>query len=167
MPLPRKDGPVVAMGHSLGALWLLHERPFVWDAFVSVNGFARFPQGPDFPEGVPRRQLEAMIARFPRAPQAVAEAFLKRCGASPPPVMDRRRMARGLAFLRDWDARAALGRERRLLALAGTEDPIVPPAMSADTFPPDCLRWVEGGHLLPESAPDACLTALDEVTAWA
>ena len=37
--------PVVAVGHSLGFMWLLHHRPFAWDALVSVCGMPRFTAG--------------------------------------------------------------------------------------------------------------------------
>jgi pimeloyl-[acyl-carrier protein] methyl ester esterase len=42
-----------------------------------------------------------------------------------------------------------------VMALAGTNDPIVPQGMSVASFAPETLTLVEGaGHLLPLSHPD-------------
>ena len=43
------------------------------------------------------------------------------------------------------------------LALAGAEDPVVPPAMTGAALPGVALRWHRrGGHLLPRSDPQWC-----------
>ncbi|KAA0677373.1 alpha/beta fold hydrolase [Roseomonas genomospecies 6] len=155
-PWPRSR-PIVAVGHSFGALWLLHERPFAWDGLVLVNGFPRFTEGDAFAPATPRRVLDRMIARFDAAPEAVAADFLRRCGceAPPPEGLQPARLGEALRALRDWDARAAL--TGPALALAGAQDPIVPPAMTEQAFRGIDTVWhPDGGHLLPLTAPDWC-----------
>ncbi|MDQ2104273.1 alpha/beta fold hydrolase, partial [Azospirillum isscasi] len=102
-PWPRSR-PIVAVGHSFGALWLLHERPFAWDGLVLVNGFPRFTEGDGFAPATPRRVLDRMIARFDTAPEAVTADFLRRCGceAPPPAALDAARLGGALRALRDW-----------------------------------------------------------------
>ncbi|TWA59326.1 pimeloyl-[acyl-carrier protein] methyl ester esterase [Azospirillum baldaniorum] len=126
--------PVVAVGHSFGGLWLLHERPFPWDGLVLVNGFPRFTEGNGFAPATPRRVLDRMIARFDTAPEAVTADFLRRCDceAPPPDGLDPERLGEALRALRDWDARDSL--TGPALALAGGQDPIVPPTMTEQAF---------------------------------
>ncbi|MGY0831944.1 alpha/beta fold hydrolase [Azospirillum argentinense] len=126
--------PVIAVGHSFGGLWLLHERPFAWDGLVLVNGFPRFTEGDGFTPATPRRLLDRMIARYHTAPEAVTADFLRRCGCEVPPPegLDAARLGEALRALRDWDARDAL--TGPVLALAGGQDPIVPPAMTEQAF---------------------------------
>ncbi|MBF0130580.1 MAG: alpha/beta hydrolase [Alphaproteobacteria bacterium] len=159
-PAPTGESPVVAIGHSTGLLWLLHERPFVWDALISINGFPRFVSGDGYAPAVEPRVLDRMLSRFDRDPHAVTADFLHRCGhAAPPAVLNVPALREGLEWLRRWDARDSLARERSpLLALAGEADPIVPPPMTRAAFEGrGRVRWSgTGGHLLPLSDPDWC-----------
>ncbi|QCO19025.1 alpha/beta hydrolase (plasmid) [Azospirillum brasilense] len=151
--------PVVAVGHSFGGLWLLHERPFAWDGLVLVNGFPRFTEGDGFAPATPRRLLDRMIARFDAVPEAVTGDFLRRCGVEAPlsEGLDAARLGDALRALRDWDARDAL--TGPALVLAGGQDPIVPPIMTEQAFrdhanplPPGertARRAGEGGTHLP------------------
>ncbi|OHC76490.1 MAG: hypothetical protein A3G18_12995 [Rhodospirillales bacterium RIFCSPLOWO2_12_FULL_58_28] len=160
-------GPLVAVGHSLGFLWLLHEKPFPWRAMVSINGFPRFTEGDGFTPAVEPKTLERMSAGLERSPEKTVADFMTRCGGDKPPDgLDKERLRRGLEWLRDWDRRAALESERTpVLALAGRFDPIVPPAMSEAAFKGLAnvvLRWHDGGHLLPRTAPDRCAERIRE-----
>lgn len=156
------DGKTVAIGHSTGLLWLLHERPFAWDALVAINGFPRFISGDGFAPAVEPRVLERMLSRFDREPQAVSADFLGRCGrVDALGSLDIPTMRAGLEWLRDWDVRDSLDREASpILVLAGSADPIVPPPMTRASFGGRAgvsLRWREGGgHLLPLTDPDWC-----------
>ncbi|AWJ86118.1 alpha/beta hydrolase (plasmid) [Azospirillum sp. TSH58] len=151
--LPRLPAgrPVVAVGHSFGALWLLHERPFAWDGLVLVNGFPRFTEGDGFAPATPRRVLDRMIARFAAAPEAVTADFLRRCGveAPPPGGPDPERLGEALRALRDWDARAAM--TGPALALAGAQDPIVPPAMTGQAFRRHLVPLPSGERVAPQA----------------
>lgn len=147
----------VAIGHSLGLLWLLKTRPFRWRTLIAVNGFTRFTKAADFSNGVPARLIDRMIAKADADHPAVAADFLTRCGLAEPETEDLHKDAliEGLQWLAEWDCRAGL--TTPVLALAGRLDPIAPPAMTEDCFPADAIRWQqEGGHLLPLTHPHWC-----------
>jgi pimeloyl-[acyl-carrier protein] methyl ester esterase len=154
-PLPA-GRPIVAVGHSFGLLWLLHERPVAWHALASINGFPCFTRRRDFPAGVAPRLLERMIGRLGQAPDVVYREFMQRCGVAAPQDgdLDAAALAQGLTALAEWDARGAgHGVD---LALAGQHDPIAPAALTAAAFEARCIEWRDGGHLLPLDAPDWC-----------
>lgn len=157
--LPEVSGPVIAIGHSLGALRLLRQPPPGCVGLVCINGFARFGAGPDFPEGVAPRLLDRMLRQLAAQPQAVLRDFRARCGDDTPSgAPDMAALERGLLALRDEDRRAGLAAlPMPALALAGVEDPVVPPAMTGAALPGVALRWhARGGHLLPRSDPQWC-----------
>lgn len=145
----------LAVGHSLGALWLLRQDIA---PVLAVNGFPRFTAAPDFPHGVPPRMVERMARRLADAPAEVVDAFRARCGAGPAPAApDAGRLAWGLDLLLSGDARPA----RPLAALAGRADPIVAPAMTEAAFGA-AVTWLDGGHLLPLTHPHAVAQAIVE-----
>jgi len=154
--IPRTAPPVVAIAHSFGALWLLHEKPFAFDALVAINGFPRFTEAADFRPAVSSRVVDRMIQRFDLEPQAVLRDFRLRCGADGalPGEPRLERLRAGLVGLRDWDGRAGLD-DVPVLALAGSADPIVPPAMSEAAFAAPEMH-PSAGHLLPLSDPEWC-----------
>ncbi|MEQ8194302.1 MAG: alpha/beta hydrolase [Rhodospirillales bacterium] len=157
-------GRTVAVGHSLGFLWLLHEKPFAWDGLVSINGFAKFTASDGFPSGIDGRMVARMKDKIRTTPEAVVADFLGACGHADPPdtlapaALDPAALERGLDWLMAWDGRAALQGET-VLALAGRADPIVPPDLSEASFGRN-LQWHEGGHLLPVTAPAWCADRL-------
>lgn len=154
---------VIAVGHSLGFLWLLHERPFDWRALISVAGIPRFTKAPDYRFGVDSRLLEATAARFAADPSETLGDFLARCGARGQGHngVDRARLAEGLSWLKDWDARDVLKSETApVLAVYSKDDAIVPKDLSEEIFArrPDTARAVaeSGGHALPLNRPQWC-----------
>jgi len=162
-PAAPPDRPVIAVGHSLGVLWLLKTRPFPWAGLISINGFPRFVEGGDYEPAVPHRVLDRMIRRFQADPAGITEEFRNRCGAfgplpdgpMPEPLMH------GLTWLRDWDARdTASAGDAPILALSGGEDPVLPAGMDEHcfrAFPTARVERLDGaGHLLPVSHPDWC-----------
>jgi pimeloyl-[acyl-carrier protein] methyl ester esterase len=157
------DGvPVVAVGHSMGLLWLLHERPAAWRRLVSINGFSRFAKADGLPQGVAPRLLERMIVKLAETPGAVYADFMSRCGLAQPPTdgIDAAALEWGLRALADWDCRGAAQVD---LALAGRSDPVAPPALSEALFPPPLAQWHDGGHLLPLTDPVWCAQQLRTV----
>jgi pimeloyl-[acyl-carrier protein] methyl ester esterase len=163
--LPPPPPGAIAVGHSLGALWLLRHR-FPWRAFVSINGFTRFSRTPGFLHGWPGKVLERMTAVLYDNPEQVHADFIRRCGLCRPPdgILNVEPLADGLRWLKDWDERPALPRDVPLLALAGRLDAVVSPEMSLDCFPERDLRWCEdGGHLLPISHAPWCAERLREL----
>ena len=157
-PAPPPGREVVAVGHSFGLLWLLHERPLPWRGLVGINGFTRFAQGEDFPAGIAPRVLARMQARLAADAAAVAREFRAKLGdtAPLPGSPDAAALTAGLEALTGWDERGA----RVDAALCGEADGLVAPAMSAACFTAAARRWHAGGHLLPQEAPDWCAAQL-------
>lgn len=159
--ISRHSEPVIAVGHSLGALWWLTQSGILWHKLLCINGFPRFTAAADYP-GVAPRVLTRMRQQFAREPAAVLADFHARCGApGPDGTADISRLAAGLGWLDEWDGRATLAaRCNDIFALAGTDDPIVPRAMSAAAFsvlPTDHLEFAaDSGHLLPLAAAGLC-----------
>ncbi|MBB2201696.1 alpha/beta fold hydrolase [Gluconacetobacter tumulisoli] len=170
----RPSRPFVAVGHSLGALWLLRRRPEGCAGMVLINGFARFSAAVDFPAGVPPRVVGRMIQGLDQNADDVVLTFRRRAGiaADLPGPAQAERLAAGLAILRDEDARpaladAAIGRTMPPLAiLAGGNDPIVTAEMTRACFSTRVpIEWVaEGGHLLPLTHPAICAAAISGMT---
>lgn len=162
--------PVVAIGHSLGFLWLLHERPFAWRGLVSIAGMPRFTKAADYDRAVGERVLDAMIRRFAGSPDETLSDFIRRAGctrADNGKRIDPARLGEALHWLKDWDARDALSSERSpVLALFAEDDEIVPKAMSEDIFA--CRRntrlatRAHGGHALPMTEPRWCAAQIRE-----
>lgn len=160
--IPRLEEPLVAIGHSLGFLWLLHERPFVWTKLIAINGFPRFVEGGGFAPAVPSSTVEGMIAGMDRDPSGVVRDFLALCGGGEPPDdLNPPRLRDGLHWLLRWDGRAAMDGEK-VQALAGRNDPIVPEAMTAGGFAGHPIHWHGGGHLLPITHPRWCADRIRE-----
>lgn len=159
--VPRLDGPVLVIAHSLGAMLALADPPAGCVGLVAVNGFDRFGAGPDFP-GVPRRVIDRMLARLQTEPREVVAEFRRRCGSDAGFGLPRtEKLAEHLTLLRDGDARgrtAAWGLP--LLALEGEDDPLLSPELRARAFSasPQVDRHMcsGGGHALPLTRPDWC-----------
>lgn len=152
---PHAPGPIIGVGHSLGALELLAEPPEGLIGVVSLDGFARFGRAPDFPEGVPARVLERMKARIG---EGVLAEFVERAGGSlPEGEPDQGRLIQGLDRLRTLDGR---GWRLPIWRLHAAEDPIATLAMADASFAG--MRVIERrirpstDHLSPLSAPHAC-----------
>jgi pimeloyl-[acyl-carrier protein] methyl ester esterase len=148
----------IAVGHSLGLLWLLHRAgegnpPF--RALVSIQGFDRFCPP------IPPSRVAAMRRGLRRDAYQTLEAFWRGCGAepfAPPQALNAARLDEGLGWLLDWDetkARAELACP--ILALAARDDAVVPQAMSEAIWRSDNILWsATGGHVLPLKHPQWC-----------
>lgn len=157
---PEVSGPVIAIGHSLGALLALRNLPKKCVGLVALNAFDRFAAGRDDSSAVPRRVVERMIARFKTAPDEVLADFRRRCGtdeAAPEGAVHARLLA-DLELLLDGDERMVASQlPCPVLALHGAEDAILPPGMRAAVFAGVEQAALAGhGHLLPLSAPEWC-----------
>jgi len=160
--------PVIAVGHSLGALWWLAQADIPWRRLLCINGFPRFTEAPDYAPAVAPRVLARMQAQFAREPAAVLADFHARCGGhAPGGTPDVARLATGLDALATWDGRAALAARRAdVFALAGAGDPIVPTAMSALAFSGGHLATVDApGHLLPLTHAGLCAQWIERLAA--
>jgi pimeloyl-[acyl-carrier protein] methyl ester esterase len=149
----------IAVGHSLGALWLLHRAreegraPFC--ALVSIQGFDRF-----CPNVLPSR-VAGMRRGLRRDAYQTVEAFWRGCGTkpfAPPDALNVERLDQGLGWLMDWDESKAKAKLAcPTLALTARDDAIVPAAMSEAIWRSDTIRWSDtGGHVLPLKHPEWC-----------
>lgn len=167
MPKFKSDSSVLAIGHSLGFLWLLKQRPLNWHGIVSINGFPRFTEAEDYMLAQPSRILDRMQRQFKKDAGRVTTDFMSRCGYDVSGAhYDVGRMGEGLSWLESWDERIALANEKTpVFALAGKTDEIISPAMTEMGFKGMAsIEWHDGGHLLPLEAPSWCAERL--VAAW-
>jgi pimeloyl-[acyl-carrier protein] methyl ester esterase len=156
-PKGSEDWPpdAIAIGHSLGALWLLKRGGGRFKALVSIQGFDRF-----CPYVAPSR-VAALKRGLANDPGGAMQAFWRSCGApgfALPEALNVARLDEGLDWLMHWDAQAAKGDlECPVLALAARDDPIVPPAMSEAIWQGAGIVWSpDGGHVLPLKRPRWC-----------
>jgi len=156
------DEPLLAVGHSLGVVWLLTQERYTWTRLLSINGFPRFTEADDYAPAIAPRALARMQTQLAKDPLRVLADFHARCGGlGPAGAINPSRLAEGLQALADLDGRAALAaRSNDIWALAGASDAIVPQAMSAAAFaplPPGRLEIANApGHLLPLTDPQRC-----------
>jgi len=152
-------GECIAVGHSLGLLWLLHRAgeavnaPF--SGLASIQGFDRFCPP------IPTSRVAGIRRDLRREAYQTLQAFWRGCGTETfarPEALNVERLDEGLGWLMDWDetkTRAKL--DCPMLALAARDDAIVPEAMSAAIWGEDNIRWSEtGGHVLPLKRPEWC-----------
>jgi pimeloyl-[acyl-carrier protein] methyl ester esterase len=153
-PKSETDWPsdAIAVGHSLGLLWLLRQGKGRFRALVSVQGFDCFCCH------VPRSRIAALKRGLERDPHGTLQAFWRSCGAAGfalPGALNVACLDDGLDWLMHWDARTAKDELRcPVLALAARDDAIVPPSMSEAIWHDVGLTWsADGGHILPMSHP--------------
>lgn len=143
--------PMLAIGHSLGAMLLAAEMPAAVP-LVAINGFDHFT-GPD---AISPRVLGAMRRKFSQTPAEVLADFRTRCGDGHMPAnIMADRLGADLELLATMDSRNAPARP--LCVLHGALDPILPPLMREAVFP-TAPRLVHpaAGHLLPQTHPLWC-----------
>ncbi len=155
-PLEGAARPLIGIGHSLGAAWLLTHGPAL-AGFVAINSFTRFTAAPGFPAGTHPRILIQMRRRLLADPEAVLGDFHARAGLPlPDGLPDVDALAAGLDLLGSIDARAAFAALAvPHVALCGEDDLIVPAAQSRESFP-DPVMVPTAGHALPISHPGLC-----------
>lgn len=149
----------IAVGHSLGVLWLLQRagererRPF--RGLVSIQGFDCFSCH------TPPSRVAGMRRELKRDANATLQAFWRASGTgafAPAEALNVEQLDEGLGWLMDWDARAVkseLGCP--MLALAARDDATVPEAMSQAIWAGGKIQWSQdGGHVLPLRHPEWC-----------
>lgn len=165
----RGPQPVLAVGHSLGFLWLLSRGGWPKGTrFLGINAFGRFAAEEGFSQGVPLRMLTRMQTGLQRDAVQVVNNFRARCGVGPvtPNALCVPALQDGLTELMTLDARPALARlaavPGAVKVLAGELDPIVSPDMTQASFPPGVpVEWEsEGGHMLPLTHLHVCAEAI-------
>jgi pimeloyl-[acyl-carrier protein] methyl ester esterase len=145
----------VAVGHSLGLLWLLQQGGGRFKGLVSIQGFDCFCCH------VAPSRIAALKRGLERDPGGTLQAFWRSCGAAGfalPEALNVARLDEGLDWLMHWDARRAKDELAcPILALAARDDPIVPASMSEAIWKDTRIEWSQdGGHVLPLRHPRWC-----------
>jgi pimeloyl-[acyl-carrier protein] methyl ester esterase len=145
----------IAVGHSLGVLWLLKQEQARFRGLVSIQGFDRYCPH------VPKSRVVALKRGIDRDPAGTMEAFWRSCAApefAPATALNTDRLREGLDWLIQWDAEDARKSLRcPVLSLATRDDVIVPPAMTETIWGSENVVWQpEGGHALPIRFPKWC-----------
>lgn len=151
---PDDADDAIAIGHSLGVLWLLKQKRR-FKALVSVQGFDRYCPH------VPPVRVAALKRGLARNAQETLGAFWRSCGApdfASSGALNVARLDEGLDWLMHWDAEGAKKSVRcPILTLAARDDVIVPPAMSEAVWGAETIHWSpDGGHVLPLRHPEWC-----------
>ena len=144
----------IAVGHSLGLLWLLERGRSRYRALVSIQGFDCFSCH------VAPSRLAALKRGLEREPAGTLQAFWRSCGASGfalPEALNVAKLDEGLDWLMTWDAtKARKELACPVLALASRDDAIVPPSMSEAIWGENIIWSPDGGHVLPLKHPRWC-----------
>ena len=145
----------IAVGHSLGVLWLLKHGGGRFRGLVSIQGFDRYCPH------VPKARVVALKRGIDRDPAGTMEAFWRSCGApgfAPTSALNLDRLHEGLDWLIQWDAKDIRKSLRcPALSLATRDDVIVPPAMTETIWGKENVVWLpDGGHVLPIRFPVWC-----------
>jgi pimeloyl-[acyl-carrier protein] methyl ester esterase len=145
----------IAIGHSLGLLWLLELGGGRFRGLVSVQGFDCFCCH------VAPSRVAALRRGLEKDAGGTLQAFWRSCGASGfalPQALNAGRLDQGLDWLMNWDARKA--KEQLtcpVLSLAARDDAIVPPSMTEAIWKDAGVVWSpDGGHVLPLRHPRWC-----------
>jgi pimeloyl-ACP methyl ester carboxylesterase len=159
----------IVIAHSYGTLWWLAQPELSWTALLAINGFPRLVAGPNCPSGVPVKTLQRMRQRCRTDTQALLCDFYRQCNSDcrPPDHSNVHALCQGLDHLLLGDACAQwIARAQDIYLLWGTQDQIVPPALSAqwaNHLPSRHARSVDAGHLLPLDDAQCCVEALTRV----
>lgn len=156
-PLAQTPHPWWLAGWSLGGLRALqtitdgHLQP---DGLLLISSTARFCATEDYPHGLPRSRLRAMIRNLPRNPHDVLREFHTLVGLEAPHTDSLDVLQQGLSWLDTLDQRAGLANINCPVCIVhGQQDPIIPPAAAhylADHLPNALLHLhPTANHALP------------------
>ncbi len=145
----------IAVGHSLGLLWLLREGGGRFKGLVSIQGFDCFSCY------IAPSRVAALRRGLEKDAGGTLQAFWWSCGAAGfalPEALNVARLDEGLDWLMHWDARKAKDELTcPVLALASRDDAIVPGSMSEAIWTDKGIVWSQdGGHVLPLRHPNWC-----------
>jgi len=152
------DKDAIFITHSMGLAWVLKNVKPSYKGLVSINGFTKFCQAEDWPEGVPQRMLSRMIRQFDKNPETVWSDFMIKSGLDNPvypPYTNLATLSKGLKDLGEWDVReefSALSCPKLICCAKG--DMIVSEKLSDDSFGKGVEWYESANHLLPlQQAP--------------
>ena len=160
------EDPFFLIGHSAGVLWALTRHLPRCRGIIALNGFSRFSQSEDFAPGIPKRVLARMRSRLASAAEETVTQFRQQFEPFLPcdTALDKQALETGLTDLLEADGREAARQwGRALTAIHGAQDELVSTAMHEASFPEATRHVMEGGHLLPVTAPHACADLIAEI----
>ncbi|MBW8309263.1 MAG: alpha/beta hydrolase [Candidatus Paracaedibacteraceae bacterium] len=143
----------VGIGHSQGFSRLIQKFPTL-AGYVSLNGFTQFMQSQNFPNGIPKASLGAMIQQYQRHPDIVLQNFYERTGHIHVVGNSQRNdelLRQNLTALRPLSIKLP---PAPVLAIAGKDDLIAPLSLQRDCF--SKLHIIENANhsLLPTHASE-------------
>jgi pimeloyl-[acyl-carrier protein] methyl ester esterase len=173
----------LAVGHSFGFLWLLHQQELTFDRLLSINGITRFFADRDIPFGTHSRVIERMAKKMEESPSTVLADFTTTCGAdslrndfpdyawlqpTEDLACDRQRLQWGLEGLNNWDQRSQLEvyqtKQHSLRVIASTDDRVVTRQLTEACFHHQEIHWhATDCHLLPLIAAEICTETLQQM----
>lgn len=126
---------------------------------ILISSTARFCSGDDYPHGVPRTHLRAMMRGLVRSRESVLASFYDQAGQPVDCDFTTEELSRGLQWLDTLDLRERLHEiEMPVLILHGAEDRIIPVSAAeylATKIPSSHLIVHPGaGHALPLKNPE-------------
>lgn len=172
-PTPPQNGHFdIAIGHSLGFLWLLENRLITSDRLVSINGFTRFSRAADFPSGWSSRVVQRMRKQLAVNPESMLAEFMNKSAVETEFREHTNWAAADIAKL-DWGLEALINRDGReqwsqfegpTRAIAGTLDEIVTPGQTRECFFASDVQWLKSkSHCLPLIFPEICAALVREL----
>ena len=156
---PEPDEPFVAVAHSFGAMRVLADASPQCRGLIAINGFDRFA-------GIPARVIDRMVTMLDRDPARVVQDFRMRIGTTDAfGTPDAALLAQDLRIMRDDDCSGITALASfPILSIQADCDPLLPQPLRERAFKtaPDLQRrnMANGGHLLPQTHPDACAQAV-------
>lgn len=157
----------IAIGHSLGFLYLLKQFPYKFHHYVAINSFLRFSKNDDYPAGVPPRILQRMSKEIDKNVHSVLSQFYQQCQSSDsiPSKINPVQLKTGLQYLEIEDFRNNLPLlSDKLTVIASDNDPVVSAAMTKDSFKTHPIHWVQDTtHILPITQPDLCAETIRNI----
>lgn len=157
----------IAVGHSLGFLYLLKNFSFRFKYYVAINSFARFSRDPTFPKGVASRVLDRMSRGLSTDSNLIMKQFYQQCGqvVNFLPSFNIEELQKGLEFLKFGDVRSIIPQIRnKLTVIASKKDPVVNETMTIQSFQECNYLWLDDDtHILPLSKTNACAEIIREL----
>lgn len=158
---------IIAIGHSLGFVYLLKNFPLKFRHYIAINSFAKFAKDKTFPDGVEPRIIERMKRHLLRDGDKVLKQFYKQCGYPDYPFLsfDKVQLQKGLIWLQTDDVRLLISKiKQKLTIIASAYDPVVSSAMTKESFKNCRCHWVEDvSHLLPLTHASYCATIIKNI----
>ncbi|MDI2090231.1 alpha/beta fold hydrolase [Commensalibacter oyaizuii] len=158
---------IVAVGHSLGFLYLLKQFPHRFKHYIAINSFARFSKTENFIHGIPTRILDRMSKGLEQPKTETLSQFYQQCGYTPSSSIKDINiplLQLGLKWLKTEDVSHIIPLiSDKLTVISSTNDPVIPQAMTTASFPTQHIHWVDSHtHLLPITHPKLCVTLIQQ-----